>query len=276
MEDTIAELEASLLAAPAAMPSYEAVGITAEQLTRIRGVPHGEDFIRQAIAGRIMADGKWEDRETESLQYDVARFETEESRSFFAQGLRQEGFEQPFTCWNPQMQGTWHEWLLPPAIRTARPQHLFARWPDPDQVLSPDALAKLALLGPKMRDELTRTWYGTGPIPMTTDRVACQASRIQKQLADLWLLELPPMNTLLTPEGLTAYNGLSEYYRGVFEREVSRSIREGRLAVSSHITGGIYYPTKTTFAYEVSREEFTNALREYAEHQVKQWALHAR
>ena len=272
IDSAVAELETKLLSAPLELPSYEGLGLSAEQVSLMQETPNAESFVRETAAGLIMMNGEWDVKYESFLTSFIDPLGTPEGPAAFARGMQPHSPQWTLISSQPTRNGFWPTWLLPEMLKEVPPQHLFARWPDPEDVLPPDAVAKMDALGPKMLSALQAGWYGSGPLPMNTERVAFAAQTLKQQLHDLWILEIPPMEDLVTEDGFAAYQSLSDYYRGVVDQEIARQVLRGWLSISARISGGEYYPSRNTMAHEVTRDEFEAALKEYADYQVKEWA----
>jgi hypothetical protein len=272
----VERMEANLLAAPRVIPSYESIGLTSEQIDLMIRTPNAEQYVRELIAGLLMLKGGWDPKREDQLAHLIDPLSTADGQELFARGVHPSEPQWSLLCCSPTEQGLWPEWLLPEMLKGVPPQHLVVRWSDPEEMLSSEAIAKMQSLGPKMLSTLKFYWYGSGPLPLEVADLVRQGKNLEQQLISLWILEFPPIETLVTEEGLAAYDSLSEHYKEVVDRSIASSILWGRIGIPATISEGVFTSSKSAMVHDSTHEEFMAVLREYADWEAKQWAIHAR
>ena len=144
---------------------------------------------------------------------------------------------------------------MPTPFQEVMPDSFIAAWPSPSDSLSPRALAKLENLHSELQEMFKREWFGTGPLPMESRRMACIVLRWDARLQNVHFTQLPPLTSLLSDTALSEYNNLPEQDREIISSELRRSILKGEVTGSNTFVN----------LYSLSHEEALAVLGTFAE-----------
>ena len=256
------QLKRHLADAPTTMPQ-----ILDSDLVRTRWgslweeYPETLDFARQYLAQRFVSGRVFEHSGLDALDKELMRLNDSKSRELFAAGFvtgdRRE-FPEPLVCEWDASTGVWFEWAVPSTFRRLGPQELVLTVPLLETVLSDPARERLESLDTQLRGRFEESWYMSSG---SAQAMACFAMRKDRYLAQLPLTQLPDMSTLLTPESLSLFEGLSEGRQQYVIEFAAMLIVDGEIRI-----GGLHGQPKHEVAiYGMSRGELIRELRTTAE-----------
>ena len=277
-DDAAANLERALLAAPLEPPPVQEAGLSQGALDALDGAPNLRAFVEEYIAADLARTGEWDTVGTEYkgamfLESFIARASTPEGSRMFAQGLVPvETFQPPaLVSYYRPADGFWPLWAVPPYFREMQPDDMVVEWPNHEDALSPEALAKVNSLDVPMREAFEKYWYDTGPLPNDARWMAFIVVGWERDLLALPFDTLPSMEELLSADDLAAYRGLPLIQQDVIAGEAAHSLLRGRALWKTE--EGILEEALTYFA---TPEEFLDALKMSASWQVRDAARNAR
>ena len=276
--DVVAKLERALLAAPLEPPPVQETGLSQGALDALDGVPNLRAFVEEYIAADLARTGEWDTVGTEYegamfLEGFIARASTTGGSRMFAQGLVPVETYQPpaLVSHFAPADGFWPLWAVPPYFREMQPDDVVVAWPNHEDALSPEALAKVNSLDVPMRGAFEKYWYGAGPLPNDARWMARIVVEWERDLLALPFDTLPSMEELLSADDLAAYRGLQSFQQDVITGEAAHSLLRGRAwwktEEGAHEEALTYYATP---------EEFLDALKMSASWQVRDAARNAR
>ena len=256
------QLKRHLADAPTVMPE-----ILDSDLVRTRWgslweeYPETLDFARQYLAQRFVSGRVSEHSVLDALDKELMSLNDYKSRELFAAGFvtgdRRE-FPEPLVCEWDASTGVWFEWAVPSAFRRLGPQELVLTVPLLETVLSDPARERLESLDTQLRGRFEKSWYMSSG---SAQAMACVAMRKDRYLAQLPLTQLPDMSTLLTPQSLSLFEGLSEGRQQYVIEFAAMLIVDGEIRI-----GGLHGQPKHEVAiYGMSRGELIRELRTTAE-----------
>ena len=253
-------LEEALLAAPDTLPDIADIGLSAHSLELLDEIPAARRFVVEWLAAKVVQDVEWRSNMAASIDEFLGQFRTPEDRANLARLYLPDGW--PVVCHFVPSFGVWLPWALPEIFRDVPPNHLMAEWPPHRDALSPEALARLDGLDARLQDGFGEYWHGTGPLPMEARLMACTALHWSYKLEHIAFTELPSLDSILSGDALAKYDALSERDRYLIERSLVHIILEGEIS-----SGRL----KTVYLHAMSSKEALEAVREWAEREVRPW-----
>ena len=277
-DDAAAKLERALLAAPLEPPPVQEAGLSQGALDALDGVPNLRAFVEEYIAADLARTGEWDTVGTEYegamfLEGFIAYVSTPGGSRMFAQGLVPVETYQPLALVSrfAPADGFWPLWAVPPYFREMQPDDMVVEWPDHEEVLSPEALAKVNSLDVPMREAFEKYWYGAGPLPNDARWMALIVVGWERDLLALPFDTLPNVEELLSMDDLAVYRGLPSSQQNVITGDVAHSLLRGRAWWKTE--EGAH---EEAFTYYATPEEFLDALKMSASWQVRDAARNAR
>ena len=256
-------LEEALLAAPDTLPDIADLGLSAHSLELLDEIPAARRFVVEWLAAEVVQNVDWRSNIAASIDEFLGQFRTLEDRANLARlYLPARSGAWPLVCNSVPSFGLWLTWALPEVFRGVPPNHLMAEWPPHRDALSPAALARLDGLDARLQDGFGEYWYGTGPLPMEARLMACLTLRWSYKLEHIAFTELPSLSSILSGEALAKYDALSERDRYLIERGLVHIILEGEIFSGR---------SKTVYLHAMSAEEALEAVRAWAEREVRPW-----
>ena len=271
--DDADRLEQKLLNMPTELPGIRALGLSEEAANVLEREPEMKDYALGTAAADLVRDQDWDSENAAQLQQRIEAYEAPGGREALARGLRPgetNAWLAVMACqpagWGPIPP----ENVVPKPFRSVHPARLFYAWPAPEESLSDAALANFHLLDETMREALEIWWYGTGPLPMKAQSMACLVAQWDRGIADTPFTSMPEPDILLSPEKQELYAKFSEYGRDVFEREVTHSILTGEVSFKRESLA----EDEQVSTLGSTPEEFLEGLRFWADEWVAGWACH--
>ncbi len=258
MDAAIANLEEALLAAPAELPDIRELGLSAEALAVLEDLPQLEDFVWQYVAFVLVSRGDIEPNMRERLDNELRLFAADDGPEFLARGWmpgqpHMDSPPYPLICAWGASTGIWPDWAVPEYFRDLEPNQLVLFKPDPEVVLSPEALKVLYSLDQPLRDRISFLWYGSGISPSNARNMACTVMQDDLNLRYIPFTSMPPIEDLLSPESRRLFASMSESRQNIFRTVLATNIVRGRVQPPPE-HGPVVY------AYGSSPEEFLAAL----------------
>ena len=271
--DDADRLEQKLLNMPTELPDIRALGLSEAAADVLEREPEMRDYALGTAAAALVSGHEWDDEDAARLQQTIEAYEAPGGREALARGLRP-GVSHPWlavmTCQPPGWGPIPADSAVPKPFRNVHPARLFYAWPAPEESLSDAALANFHLLDETMREALEIWWYGTGPLPMKAQSMACLVAQWDRGIADTPFTSMPEPDVLLSPEKQELYAKFSEYGRDVFEREVTHSILTGEVSFKRES----FAEDEQVSTLDSTPEEFLEGLRFWADEWVGNWACH--
>ena len=271
--DDADRLEQDLLNMPTELPDIRALGLSEAAANVLEREPAMRDYALGTAAAALVSGHEWDDEDAARLQQTIEAYEAPGGREALARGLRP-GVSHPWlavmTCQPPGWGPIPADSAVPKPFRNVHPARLFYAWPAPEESLSDAALANFHLLDETMREALEIWWYGTGPLPMKAQSMACLVAQWDRGIADTPFTSMPEPDVLLSPEKQELYAKFSEYGRDVFEREVTHSILTGEVSFKRES----FAEDEQVSTLDSTPEEFLEGLRFWADEWVGNWACH--
>ena len=271
--DDADRLEQKLLNMPTELPDIRALGLSEAAADVLEREPEMRDYALGTAAAALVSGHEWDDEDAARLQQTIEAYEAPGGREALARGLRP-GVSHPWlavmTCQPPGWGPIPADSAVPKPFRNVHPARLFYAWPAPEESLSDAALANFHLLDETMREALEIWWYGTGPLPMKAQSMACLVAQWDRGIADTPFTSMPEPDVLLSPEKQELYAKFSEYGRDVFEREVTHSILTGEVSFKRESLA----EDEQVSTLDSTPEEFLEGLRFWADELVGDWACH--
>ena len=145
------------------------------------------------------------------------------------------------------------EWALPEYFRGMEPNQLVLFRPDPEVVLSPEALEVLRSLDQPLRERFDARWQA-GMSPSHAALIACSVMQTDLNLRYMPVTSMPLIEDIVSQDTTKLFASMPES-RQDFIRQflVIPSILDGKVQIPSQ--GG-----QVVYAYGSSREEFLAAL----------------
>ena len=271
--DDADKLEQKLLNMPTESPDIRALGLSEAAANVLEREPAMRDYALGTAAAALVSGHEWDDEDTARLQQTIEAYEAPGGREALARGLRPgvtDGWLAVMTCQPPGWGPIPADSAVPKPFRSVHPARLFYAWPAPEESLSDAALANFHLLDETMREALEIWWYGTGPLPMKAQSMACLVAQWDRGIADTPFTSMPEPDVLLSPEKQELYAKFSEYGRDVFEREVTHSILTGEVSFKRESLA----EDEQVSTLGSTPEEFLEGLRFWADEWVAGWACH--
>ena len=271
--DDADKLEQKLLNMPTELPGISALGLSEAAANVLEREPEMRDYALGTAAAALVSGHEWDDEDTARLQQTIEAYEAPGGREALARGLRPgvtDGWLAVMTCQPPGWGPIPADSAVPKPFRSVHPARLFYAWPAPEESLSDAALANFHLLDETMREALEIWWYGTGPLPMKAQSMACLVAQWDRGIADTPFTSMPEPDVLLSPEKQELYAKFSEYGRDVFEREVTHSILTGEVSFKRES----FAEDEQVSTLDSTPEEFLEGLRFWADEWVGNWACH--
>ena len=271
-DDLAAKLERALLAAPLELPPLEELGLSQEALKALEDVPNLRTFVDEFVAADLASTGGWDTVGTEYsgamlLENIIERASTPEGSRMFAQGLLPVTNSQPPPLISHFWPGSgfWPLWAIPPFFRDMQPEDVVTEWPDHEQVLSQEALAKLDSLDAPLQEAFEKYWYGTGALPNDAHWMAGIVVRWERDLRALPFDTVPEIEDLLSGGDLAAYRQLDEFMRKIIIDDIALDFLHGQT-----------WPTSSTTVntYQATPEEFIEALKTSVARAVQEASKH--
>lgn len=259
VDDTVAQMERGLMAAPAQMPPLDSLGLTENSVALLEMLPEDiRDWLWQIAAADLVSGV--DPGESELLRDEfVVSVSTPAAVDAFDRDLMPATADPlsspvPIVCaMGPQ------RW--PPGTAVSQPERLMDRYavflPPPDAALSPGAAARLRAMDAQLRRVVDQRWKELGPV--TPERRACEVAKWDRDLLGAPLTEVPSLVDLLTEESVQRYAGTPRFRQEAFQELLALQIIEGR-------TRSIGEVPAVLFDKEV--DGFVEALRAWAEEWV--------
>lgn len=278
LDNAVTRLERALLDAPLEPPPLQEAGLSQGSLDALDDVPNLSSFVAEYIAADLARTGEWDTVGTEYegamfLEGFIARASTPEGSRMFAQGLWPVEDRSPpaLLSFLSPADGFWPLWAVPPYFREMQPDDVLMEWPNHEDVLSPEALAKVNSLDVPLRDAFEKYWYGTGPLPNDAHWMARGVITWEHNLLDLPFDTLPSMEELLSVDDLATYRGLSTFGQSMVTETVAYDLLRGSTWWETEDGG-----QEDANTYHATPEEFLAALKMRASWLVRDVARNAR
>lgn len=261
----IDNLEKALMAAPAELPDLRDVGLSVEALAVLDKYSQLEEFANQYVAFTLIRRGEIEGNFHERLDSELRLFAADNGVEFLARGLMPGQADwiasdpgqvippYPLICAWGSTTGIWPEWALPEYFRGMEPNQLVLFRPDPEVVLSPEALEVLRSLDQPLRERFDARWQA-GMSPSHAALIACSVMQTDLNLRYMPVTSMPLIEDIVSQDTTKLFASMPES-RQDFIRQflVIPSILDGKVQIPSQ--GG-----QVVYAYGSSREEFLAAL----------------
>ena len=272
--DDADKLEQKLLNMPTELPGISALGLSEAAANVLEREPEMRDYALGTAAAALVSGHEWDDEDTARLQQTIEAYEAPGGREALARGLRPgvtDGWLAVMTCQPPGWGPIPADSAVPKPFRSVHPARLFYAWPAPEESLSDAALANFHLLDETMREALEIWWYGTGPLPMKAQSMACLVAQWDRGIADTPFTSMPEPDVFLSADMRELYAQFSDYGREVVQRHLVSYILKGEVIFKRER----FANTEKVSTLDSTPEEFLEGLRFWADEWVSGWACHS-
>ena len=266
VDDTIARLQANLLAAPADLPSLEELGLSAEASRQFSELPSDmQDWLWKTVANYILSFGRQEWPYWPVEDEYIRTLSTPAAKEAFDRGIWPRGV---YVVFGPSMfaclddPGQW-----PDAVAARMPEGIedlpVVYLPPYQDVLSPDALGRLDTLDANLKAVFENMWNWTNPVAPVN--VLCDITKLERGIMDIPVTSAPAAEDLLSDDGLALYRQLDDDGREMIEERIAQALLSGFVV----ILGEEGSQPQQVWSFDTPPEDFIDAVGAYVEKSLK-------
>ena len=266
VDDTIARLQANLLAAPADLPSLEELGLSAEASRQFSELPTDmQDWLWKTVANAILSFGRQEWPYWPVEDEYIRTLSTPAAREAWDRGIEPRGVyvhgPSTFAC----LDGPGH-W--PDAVAARMPHGIddlpVVYLPPYRDVLSPDALGRLDTLDANLKAVFENMWNWSQPVAPAD--VLCDITKFERGIMDIPVTSAPAAEDLLSDDGLALYHQLGDDTREWIDESIAQMVLTGYVFIPP---GGPDSPPEQVWSFDTPLEDFLDAVAAQVEHSLE-------
>ena len=265
VDDTIARLQANLLAAPADLPSLEELGLSAEASRQFSELPTDmQDWLWKTVANYILSFGRQEWPYWPVEDEYIRTLSTPAAKEAFDRGIWPRGVylhgPSTFACLDRPS-----HW--PDAVAARMPEGIedlpVVYLPPYQDVLSPDALGRLDTLDANLKAVFENMWNWTNPVAPVN--VLCDITKLERGIMDIPVTSAPAAEDLLSDDGLALYRQLSDSSREWIDEGIAQALLGGLVVIRGE-EGSL---SAHVWSFDTPPEDFIAAVGVYVEESIE-------
>ena len=265
VDDTIARLQANLLAAPADLPSLEELGLSAEASRQFSELPSDmQDWLWKTVANYILSFGRQEWPYWPVEDEYIRTLSTPAAKEAFDRGIWPRGVylhgPSTFACLDRPS-----HW--PDAVAARMPEGIgdlpVVYLPPYRDVLSPDALGRLDTLDANLKAVFEYMWNRTDPVAPAN--VLCDITKLERGIMDIPVTSAPAAEDLLSDDGLALYRQLSDSSREWIDEVIAQALLSGLVVIRGE-EGSL---SAHVWSFDTPPEDFLDAVGVYVEESLE-------